>query len=136
MANWTSTAPASAIQTLVLDAIDDPSLRAYVTWVPILPDDNEPAARKSSELVTDSRAAHFWDGQRVLPDLFASVLGLPEDWPAWDVYLAYRPGVTWPDGMQNAPPPAFWHHQLGDLDLAPKLDASAFAVGLKGILNK
>ena len=128
---------ASAIQTSVLDEIDDPSLRAYVAWVPILPDDKEPAARESSVLVTDGRAAHFWDAQRVLPDLFASVLGLPEGWPAWDVYLAYPAGPTWPDSTQDEPPPppALWHHQLGDLDLAPKLDAPAFAAGVKSILD-
>ena len=127
---------ASAIQTAVLDAIGEPALRAYVAWVPILPDDNEPAARESCGLVTDARAAHFWDEQRVLPDTFASVLGLPEGWPAWDVYLAYPPGVTWPDSIENAPAPAFWHHQLGDLELAPKLDAPAFAVGVKAILDE
>ena len=129
---------ASAIQTSVLDEIDDPALRAYVAWVPILPDDSEPAARESCGLVTDARAAHFWDEQRVLPDLFASVLGLPEGWPAWDVYLAYPPGVTWGDRVQNAPPPApaFWHHQLGDLELAPKLDAPAFAKQVKSLLDQ
>ncbi|MCH8066751.1 MAG: hypothetical protein IIC90_13150 [Chloroflexi bacterium] len=128
---------ASAIQTSVLDEIDDPALRAYVAWVPILPDDNEPAARESCGLIPDARATHFWDEQRVLPDTFASVLGLPEGWPAWDVYLAYPPGVTWPDSIQKAPPaPAFWHHQLGDLELAPKLDAPAFAVGVKAILDE
>ena len=129
---------ASAIQTAVLDEIHEPSLRAYVAWVPILPDDNEKAARESCGLVTDPRAAHFWDEQRVLPDTFASVLGLPEGWPAWDVYLAYPPGITWPASTQNAPPPvpAFWHHQLGELDLAPKLDAPAFAVQLKSIGNE
>ncbi len=127
---------ASAIQTSVLDAIGDPSLRVYVAWVPILPDDNERAARESCGLVTDARAAHFWDERRVLPETFASVLGLPEGWPAWDVYLAYPPGVTWPDSIQNTPPPpAFWHHQLGDLELAPKLDAPAFAVGVRSILD-
>ena len=124
---------ASAIQTSVLDKIDEPSLRAYIAWLPILPDDNEPAARESCGLVTDARAAHFWDEQRVLPEMFASVLGLPDGWPAWDVYLAYPPAVTWDD---IPPPPAFWHHQLGDLELAPKLDAPAFAVGVKAILNE
>ena len=124
---------ASAIQTSVLDKIDDSSLRAYVAWLPILPDDNEPAARGSCGLVTDARAAHFWDEQRVLPERFASVLGLPEGWPAWDVYLAYPPGDTWD---KTPPAPAFWHHQLGDLALAPKLDAPAFAVGVKAILNE
>ncbi len=126
---------ASVIQTSVLDRIRDPSLRAYVVWVPILPDDNEAAALGACELVTDAGATHFWDEQRVLPDMFASVLGLPEDWPAWDVYLAYPPGVTWPNSIQNAPAPAFWHHQLPNLEIAPKLDAPAFARELDHLMR-
>ncbi|MEX0785523.1 MAG: hypothetical protein WD939_02690 [Dehalococcoidia bacterium] len=120
------------MQTDVLDQIDDASLRAYVVWVPILPDDSEAAARESMSLAQDARAAHFWDAQKALPPLFARVLGLPKGSPAWDVYLAYPAGATWGD----APPaPSFWHHQLGDLDIAPTLDTAAFAAGVRALLS-
>lgn len=119
---------ASAIQTDILGAIDDLSLRAYVAWVPILPEDGEAQALDSAGLVPDPRAVHFWDAQKALPPLFAPLLGLPEGWPAWDVYLAYPGGATWGD----APPaPSFWHHQLGDLDIAPRLDTETFAAALR-----
>lgn len=122
----------SAIQSNVLGQVDDPLLRAYVAWVPILPDDSDAAARESAGLVPDARAAHFWDVEKALPPMFAPLLGLPEGWPAWDVYLAYPAGARW----GAAPPaPSFWHHQLGDLDIAPKLDATAFAAGVRGLLR-
>ena len=122
---------ASVIQSSVLEQIDDPALRAYIAWVSILPDDSEAAAVKSSALVPDARAAHFWDARKALPPLFAELLELPEGWPAWDVYLAYPAGPTW----GAAPPaPSFWHHQLGDLAIAPTLDGEAFASGVRALL--
>lgn len=122
---------ASAIQSEVLEQIDDSSLRAYIAWVPILPDDKHSEAVESMTRIPDARAAHFWDEQRALPELLNPVLSLPEGWPAWDVYLAYPPGATW---AQAPPAPAFWHHQLGDEPKAPKLDAPAFAEQLRSLL--
>jgi hypothetical protein len=123
---------AMVMQSAVLDVTPDSSLHAYVAWVPILPGDSDRAAEESRTLVQDGRATHFWDEQRVLPQSFARVLGLPQDCPAWDVYLAYPPGVRW----ENEPPlPAFWHHQLGDTIDAPKLDGAAFAAQLQALLT-
>jgi len=123
---------ASVMQRDVLEQIDDPSLRAYVTWVPILPSDSEDAAGTSSGIVEDVRVAQFWDAQKALPGPFALMLGLPEGWPAWDVYMVYPVGATWGD----APPaPAFWHHQLGDQLDAATLDGEAFAARLRTLLG-
>ena len=120
------------MQHAVLDEIDDAPLRAYVAWVPILPADTKSPDEETRALVSDARASHFWDEGRALPSIFSDVLGLAKDWPAWDVYLAYPPGARWGD----APPaPSFWHHQLGELELAPKLDGEAFAAGVRNILQ-
>ena len=121
------------MQSSVLETIDDPSLRAYIAWVPILPDDSRSAAAENKALVSDVRATHFWDEQRLLPPLFASVLGMPEDQPAWDVYLTYAAGVRW---GRVPPAPAFWQHQLGDLITAPRLDAVAFATQVRALLGR
>ena len=119
------------MQSSVLDTIRDPSLRVFVAWVPILPGDTAAPDAETQALVSDARAQHFWDEQRLLPPLFNATLKLPEGWPAWDVYLAYPPGVTW----EQAPPaPAFWYHQLGDEPQAPKLDGAAFAEQLRSLL--
>jgi hypothetical protein len=120
------------MQSSVLETIDDPSLWVYVVWVPILPGDNHGAAVESSAIVSDRRTTHFWDEQRLLPLLFARVLGLPEGWPAWDVYLAYEARAYWGE----APPaPAFWHHQLGNDLAAPRLDGAVFAAQLPELLK-
>ena len=107
-------------------------MRALIAWVPILPGDSEDAAQESASLVPDARASHYWDAEKALPPLFAPLLGLPKDWPAWDVYLAYPAGATWDD---EPPAPAFWHHQLGDLDIAPKLDGEAFEKQLRELME-
>ena len=122
---------ASVIQTSVLETIGDPALRAYVAWVPILAEDTAAPDASTLALIPDERAAYFWDAGRALPELFAGILGLPEDWPAWDVYLAYSAGARWED---EPPAPAFWHHQLGDLAIAPRLDGDAFAAQLRSLL--
>ena len=122
---------ASVIQTSVLDTIGEPALRAYVAWVPILPGDTGPPDAETRLRVSDERVSHFWDAQKMLPDSLSRVLRLPEGWPAWDVYLAYPPGVCW---EEEPPAPAFWHHQLGDLAIAPRLDGEAFAEQLRSLL--
>ena len=120
------------MQTAVLDEIDDPSLRVYVAWVPVLAEDVEAPDEQTLALVPDRRARHFWDAEGHLPKLFHSVLQLPADWPAWDVYLAYPPGVTWGD---KPPAPAYWEHQLGHTLDAPMLDGRAFAAGVRALVN-
>ncbi len=100
-------------------------------WVPILPDDTDPPDEETIALVPDRRATHFWDAEGALPKLFHPVLRLPGDWPAWDVYLVYPPGVSWD---AEPPAPSYWQHQLGELPNAPNLDGEAFAEQLRSIL--
>jgi hypothetical protein len=111
--------------------IRDPSIRVFVAWVPILQDDKGPPDEETVALVPDGRATHYWDAEGALPKLFHPVLRLPEDWPAWDVYLVYPPSVRWD---AEPPAPSYWQHQLGDLPNAPKLDGEAFAAELRSIL--
>ena len=122
---------ASVIQTAVLEAIEDPSLRVYVVWVLMLPEDQSVQAQEASCLVSDQRASHFWDAERVLPTLFSSVLNLSSGYPAWDVYLAYPPGARWDD---EPPKPPYWQHQLGGAAMAPQLDGETLAAHVRLIL--
>jgi hypothetical protein len=122
---------ASVIQSAVLHAISDPSVRAYVAWVPILPHDTDAPDEETRALVPDERATHFWDAEGNLPGLFHSVLQLPADYPAWDVYLVYPPGARWDT---EPPAPSYWQHQLGDLPNAPLLDGPSLAAQLRSIL--
>ena len=123
---------ASVILNAVLEAIEDPSLRAYVVWVPVLPADLSAAAQEACSLVPDQRASHFWDSEGALARTFSRVLDLPPGSPAWDVYLAYPPGMRW---EQEPPAPPYWQHQLGALAKAPRLDGGVFAEHLRLILT-
>jgi hypothetical protein len=116
------------MQTAVLDAIEDPSLRLYVVWVPILPADQGPAAQNACSLAPDKRASHFWDAEGTLPTTFGRVLNLASGCPAWDVYLAYPPGIRWDD---EPPRPSYWQHQLGAVAAAPQLDGETFAAHVR-----
>jgi hypothetical protein len=123
---------ASVIQTAVLNTVKDPSLRVYVAWARVLPTDQDAPDEETRSLVPDERAAHFWDAEGSLPALFSSVLQLPAGYPAWDVYLAYPPGVTW---EKEPPTPLYWQHQLPGVTAGPRLDGETFAGYLRLIID-
>ena len=91
----------------VLDRIDDESLAVHVVWIYAIRSDDYEAAIESRKLISDSRAKHYWDGDRTLGYALSPVLGTQMKM-AWDVYLAYDRGVVW-DGP--VPPPSDWLHQ-------------------------
>jgi hypothetical protein len=119
------------MQTAVLDSITHPSIRAYVVWVPILDTDKGAPDEETRALVSDERATHFWDAEGSLPRLFNRTLRLPTGCPAWDVYLAYPPGLRWDD---DPPEPVYWQHQLPGVAAGPPLDGETFAQQLRLIL--
>ena len=85
------------------------------------------------ELMSGPDVHHYWDGeQRVGSAVQPFVPGL--DYPAWDFWMLYRPGVTWEADM--VPEPDWWEHQLGSLhrDFAERrLDAKRFAGKAKAL---
>lgn len=92
-----------------MDKIDDPSLRAYVVWVP-MSRGLERDVPKATKEVWDPRARHYWDGDGQLIASYRDVLGGFTE-PVWDTYLLYGPDATW-DGARP-PAPGYWMHQLG-----------------------
>jgi hypothetical protein len=98
-------------------------LHVYVVWVPILPDDDAPAAARAAQRFTDPRVTHYWDQGRALGDALGDDLALPPreagraHGAAWDVYMVFGRGARWGER------PAFWMHQLDDVPLttAPRL---------------
>jgi hypothetical protein len=67
------------------------------------------SAADATDLIKDSRAAHFWDRDQTLAKTYAKILGLPPDDLAWDVYRLFPEGVRWDE---RAPRPAYWMHQI------------------------
>jgi|SRR5579871_3536056 len=123
---------ASVIQQEVLNTIQDPTLRVFIAWVPILPSDKHAPDNDTLSLAPDKRATHYWDEKGKLPRLFQKILSLTPR-PAWDVYLIYPPGVTW---EQEPPKPVYWQHQLGGVTAAPRLDGKSFAEELRKVLKE
>jgi hypothetical protein len=123
----------------VLSRLDDPSLRVYLVWQPVLADDDLAAARASARGVTDARVVQFWDEGLALGLALGETLGIPPRprigdgrGVAWDVYLVYPPGPV--VGAGRAPPaPASWLHQLSHLpeEVAPRLEPAALEQRLR-----
>lgn len=83
-------------------------------------------------LVSDPRIRHYWDERERLGTFYETLLPTPGT-PSWDVYLLYRPGISW---TQSTPPkPTFWMHQLGGVTAAPQLDPDAFALKARQLLS-
>lgn len=93
----------------MLGKIDDPSVRAYVVWVPMSRGLERDVANATRE-VPDPRSRHYWDGDGQLIASYREVLG-GFDEPVWDTYILYGREARW-DG-DRPPAPAYWMHQLG-----------------------
>jgi len=74
--------------------------------------DSTAAAAEQANTVRDGRISQGWDGSLDIGKLFGAVLDLHQI--AWDVYLIYKPGITW-EGEQP-PAPTFWMHQVDGVD--------------------
>ena len=92
----------------IFTKIDDPRLRGFVVWLPMLSDDDQREAELQATTFTDPRVTQRWDGRRESGTRFSKTLQLKS--AAWDVYLLYAPGVKW--SGETPPQPTFWMHQL------------------------
>jgi len=62
-------------QNHVLAAVGDSSLRVYVVWAPKNGGRQQDVGRVT-RIVTDPRAAQYWDGHRILTDAYDRMLAL------------------------------------------------------------
>ena len=117
------------MQETTLAKVNDPNLRVYVVWTPILPPDFEFTVKRATTRVPDARASHFWDGGAKMSTDYARVLHLSSGRKAWDVYFVYGREAEWRD---VPPPPYSWMDQIG---LGHDLDTDDLAVQLKTLLE-
>jgi hypothetical protein len=89
---------AKQIQERVLASIAHPNLRIYVVWAPKNGGREQDVARVT-HLVTDARAAQYWDAHRVVTGAYDRMLSLAG--PCAGIFMLYGPHVHW-DGA--APP--------------------------------
>jgi len=128
---------ASRVGAGLLAALPDDGLVCFYAWVPMLPADNERAARAAARRLAGERARHCWDADRWLAGTLGAALSLPAIAPAgepparalaWDVYLAYGRGAT------DIERPDFWMHQL-NIAHAPLLDANVWRSRVEDLLR-
>jgi hypothetical protein len=117
----------------VLNKINDPAVRVYVVWVPMLEMDEAAAVAEAMKYMPDQRVSHFWDAKGVLKEAYANVLQFDEGQPAWDVYFAYGRDAEWK--ADRPPDPTYWMHQLGQLGQERRLDADKFAIEVNKLLS-
>jgi hypothetical protein len=114
-----------AVVGRVLQKFPSPRLQALLVWEPMREGDSPATAAEQAEMVRDARISQGWDGSRDVGELFGATLDLHEI--AWDVYLIYKPGITW-EG-QRPPHPTFWMHQLAGADPSLLLCANPSRLG-------
>ena len=113
----------------MLSRIASKNLTAFVVWVPQL-NGTHARAIEASRLIDDPRTRQYWDQTDVTGIQFGRVLETPG--PAWDVYLAYAPGIRWDNALP--PQPTYWMQQLG-MSNVPRLDASTLAEHVRALLQ-
>ncbi len=111
-------------------------ISVIIVWIPMLPSDNEAAAREASGRFDDARVHQLWDANRrsgiafsrdvfprwlkdaaeALPpghmlceSLKSRADKPPEKRPLWDIALFYAKGIEWKDGP---PKPDYWAKQI------------------------
>ena len=104
---------ASALQDL-LRRSQDPSLRVFVVWEPVIWSDLAPPLTMVLGRVSDQRAAQLWDrGRLVSADMLKAIRteagkshsDRPDgDTIVWDCVAIYPPGARWDATL---PPPDF-----------------------------
>lgn len=96
----------------------------------MLPSDAKLTVGRATKSLDDPRAMHWWDGDNILSQAYAPVLGIEGE--AWDVYLLYDKDATWGD----APPkPAYTQDQMG-ISPETQLDRTKLTAEIKKLLGK
>ena len=111
--------------------MNDPNLRVYVVWTPMLAPDFQFTVRRATTFVPDPRASHFWDRDAQLSKDYARVLNVGPGARAWDVYLVYGRDAVWTD---TPPVPRYLMDQLG-LEQGHPLNGDQLAAELKKLLQ-
>jgi hypothetical protein len=85
--------------------------------------------RDAAELMRDSRAHHYWDGDELIgrgyPTLDLDGTTIKLSGPAWDFWLLFDHDAEW---TPNGPPkPTWWEHQIRGGPPERRLDPARFA---------
>ncbi len=87
----------------------DAKIKVMVLWTPLLPDDNQAAAKRATAHLSDSRVRHFWDLWAFANKHYAKEFNLPVQ-EAWDLVAVYKRYLSWGGDL---PEPTFWMQRRG-----------------------
>ncbi len=82
------------MQRDILEQYPNAGVKVYAVWLPVLGGDSRRGW--DAEVMTDPRATHLYDAQRLVGSWFAQNVTL-QDGFVWDAYLLYGPDATWSD---------------------------------------
>ncbi len=95
---------AKETQKSVLATIDSPELAAYVIWAP-KNGGREKHVNRVLDLVTDTRASQYWDGEGSAVAAYDAMFGI-EGRPCAGVFMLYPADAVWED--QSPPMPDYF----------------------------
>jgi hypothetical protein len=122
---------ARVVHKYVMNAIDDPNLRLFTVWGPMLGPEQRADAEVATALLPDPRVSHFWSDGHEVAEILRPAAGLPEGERAWDTYQLYAAGARWGD----APPtPDFVMHVGKRLPEDRRLDGAVLAEHIRALL--
>lgn len=95
------------VQRYVFDEVEDPRLRGFLVWGPMLDKEERSDAVGATRFLNDDRTTHYWTDDDVLAVRFRDPVGLPDEEMAWDTFLLFAAGQRWGD---EPPSPVFTMH--------------------------
>ncbi len=123
---------AKQTQARVLATVHDTSLRVYVVWAP-KNGGRQQDVGKVTQLVTDPRAAQYWDGHRVLTDAYDRMFALSG--PCAGIFMLYGRQARWESAVPPRPDYLEDAHAREFSRPNPQYDAQRFADKAREMLN-
>lgn len=103
----------------ILRKEDTARIKVLVLWSPIRGPDSRRSAEQATVYLRDPRAEHFWDLWNFGRQHYTKRFQYPEDSTAWDIFVLYKPHLSWHKGGPN---PTAWMQGRG-LDIGLKYTA-------------
>ncbi len=120
------------VQKYILDEVNDPRLKVYAVWGPMLGDEKAEDATTATAFLHDSRSTHFWTPFHAVAKLFQGPAGLPEDELAWDTFQLFSPAAEW---GKTPPQPAYVMHVEKSLPKDQRLNGNKLRGQIEALLS-
>ena len=94
----------------VTDEYPEQKVKVFGVWLPILRSDRGPPGRSALNRLSDARASHYWDPDKLVSARLARDARRPQpvqeccvrNGTLWDIAAVYPPGAKWTDRLPTA----------------------------------